>query len=82
MERDKLEFQGLGWKVRIRKRNFSYFFTLAKEIIIGNALKQSDEVFYYLVKHEERTAIILYLDGKERGHEKGHYGFKCISTST
>jgi len=62
----KVLFQGMGWKVRLSKRRTSYSFTLAKELVIGNALKQGDVFWYYLTRIKERLAIILFLDGKEK----------------
>lgn len=59
-------FQGLGWKIRLQKQRYSFFFTLAKEIILGNGLKTGDELFYYLMKVDGRNAVLLFLDGGEK----------------
>ena len=59
-------FEGIGWKIRIQKKRSNYFLTLAKEVVIGNALKKSDDVFYYLVNCDGRKALLVFLDGKER----------------
>ncbi len=59
-------FQGIGWKIRLQQKRTNYFLTLAKEVVIGNALKRGDDIYYYLVDCEGRKAIIVFLDGKER----------------
>lgn len=56
----------LGWKVKLRKKRDSYFCTLAKEIVRGNALKQGDDLHYYLVNVEGRKGVLMFLDGGER----------------
>lgn len=61
-------FEGIGWKIRLQKKRSNYFLTLAKEIVIGNALKKGDEVFYYLMDCEGRKALLVFLDGKERAN--------------
>jgi hypothetical protein len=61
-----LDYTGLGWKVKLRQKRASYFCTLAKEIIVGNALKQGDELYYYLVNVEGRKGVLMFLDGGER----------------
>ena len=63
----EIEFVGFGWKVHLRKKRYTYFLTLTKELVIGNALKQGDELYYYLVNVRGRKGILLFLDGKERG---------------
>ena len=65
----QVSFQGLGWKVRLQQRATYYFLTLVKEVILGNALKRGDELFYYLVTCNKRKAIIIFLDGKGRPGE-------------
>jgi len=64
-----LDYTGLGWKVKLRQKRASYFCTLAKEIIVGNTLKQGDELYYYLVNVEGRKGVLVYLDGSERNRE-------------
>ena len=59
-------FEGIGWKIRLQQKRTNFFLTLAKEIVIGNALKRGDEVFYYLVDCDGRKAVLAFLDGKER----------------
>ena len=68
----QINFQGLGWDVKIRKRRYTYSITLAKELILGNMLKQGTDVFYYLVKYNGRNAVLLFLDGekRDRDHQK------------
>ena len=56
----------LGWKVKLRKKRASYFCTLAKELVVGNALKQGDDLYYYLVNVEGRRGVLVFLDGEER----------------
>ena len=68
----KFDFQGLGWEAFVRKRNYSYSLTLAKELVIGNGLKQGDKLFYYLTKVDNRNALVFFLDGQERSHENDH----------
>lgn len=60
------KFVGLGWKVRLQQRRHQYFLSLVREVAIGNALKKGDEIYYYLVQHEKRKAILVFLDGDER----------------
>ncbi len=62
----EIHFQGLGWEVKLQKRRTSYFFTLIKELVRGNALKTGDHLYYYLVQCEGRNAVLILLDGKER----------------
>ncbi len=59
-------FEGIGWKVRLQQKNTNYFLTLAKEIVVGNALKRGDDILYYLVESNGRKGILMFLDGKER----------------
>ncbi len=59
-------FEGIGWSVRLQQTRTNYFMTLAKEVVIGNALKRGDAVYYYLVDCDGRKAILAFLDGKER----------------
>lgn len=66
---NKADFQGLGWKVRLQQKRSYYFLTLVKELVLGNALKQGDEVYYYLVNCDGRKALMVFLDGKERPKE-------------
>ena len=62
----QLHFEGIGWRIRLRQKRTNYFLTLAKEIVVGNGLRKGDDLFYYLVECEERTAILVFLDGNER----------------
>lgn len=59
-------FEGIGWKVRLQQKRSNFFLTLSKELILGNALKRGDEIFYYLINCEGRRALLYFLDGKER----------------
>ena len=61
------EYDGLGWRAHLRKKRSSHFLTLATELIIGNGLRQGDALYYYIVNVEGRKALLLFLDGKERG---------------
>lgn len=63
-------FEGIGWKVKLQQKRTNYFLTLAKEIVVGNALKKGDEVYYYVVDCEGRKALLVFLDGKERPMEQ------------
>ena len=60
------DFIGKGWQMKIRKRRFSYFMTIVKEIILGNCLKVGDDVYSYLVRYQGRNVLIIFLDGKQR----------------
>jgi len=64
-----IKYQGLGWKVRLRKRRYSYLITLAKELILGNSLQENNELYYYLVNVNNRNAILLFLDGEEKPND-------------
>lgn len=59
-------FEGIGWKIRLQQKRTNYFFTLAKDIVVGNALKKGDDIFYYLVCCEGRKALLVFLDEGER----------------
>jgi hypothetical protein len=59
-------FEGIGWKIRLQQKRTNYFLTLAKEVVLGNALKKGDEIFYYLADCEGRKALLVFLDGSER----------------
>jgi len=59
-------FEGIGWSVRLQQKRTNFFLTLAKEIVVGNALKKGDAVFYYLVNYQGRKAVMVFLDGQER----------------
>ena len=59
-------FEGFGWKVRLQRRRTSHVLTLAKELVLGNALKTGDELLYYLVECVGRKALLVFLDGQER----------------
>ena len=65
----KTNFQGLGWEVRLQKRKTNYSLTLVKEIVLGNGLKKGDLLPYYLVTCDNRKAVLVFLDGKERPKE-------------
>jgi hypothetical protein len=60
-------FLGRGWKVNVVKRGYSYRLPLAKEVVIGNGLRLGHSLYYFLVKYEGRMALLVYLDGKDRG---------------
>ncbi len=63
----KATFEGLGWNVRLQQRRHQYFFSLVREIAIGNALRKGDKIFYYLVELDnKRKAILVFLDGEQR----------------
>ena len=62
----EVSFIGLGWRVKLQKRRTSYFLTLVREIVLGNGLKQGDELFYYLVDANGRKGVLVFLDGKDR----------------
>jgi hypothetical protein len=59
-------FEGIGWSARLQQHRAYYFLTLAKEVVIGNALKRGDNMFYYLVNCQGRKALLVFLDGQER----------------
>ena len=67
----EFNYLGLGWKVCLRKRRASYFLTLVKELVRGNALNQGDELYYYLIDMDGRRALLLFLDGNVREPLKG-----------
>lgn len=60
------QFEGMGWKIHLQQKRTNYFLTLAKEIVLGNALKRGDNLFYYLVDCDGRKALLVFLDGQER----------------
>lgn len=60
------QFEGIGWKIRLQQKRTNYFLTLAKEIVLGNALRRGDQVFYYLIDCEGRKALLVFMDGLER----------------
>ena len=57
-----LDFQGLGWEVRLRFKRRNYFLTLAKEVVLGNGLKQGDLLKYFLVKYQGKNCILISLE--------------------
>ncbi len=66
MNTTKGNFEGVGWSVRLQQKRANFFLTLAKELVVGNALQKGDEVFYYLVNCEGRKAVLVFLDSQER----------------
>ncbi len=60
------QFEGLGWSVRLQQKKTNFFLTLAKELVIGNALKKGDAMHYYLIDCRGRKAVLVFLDGQER----------------
>ncbi len=60
-----LSFVGIGWSKRLRKVRNNYTLSLAKELIVGNALRGGQEIYYFLVRYSGRNAVIVFLDGKE-----------------
>jgi len=60
----------MGWKIHLQQKRTNYFLTLAKEIVLGNALKRGDNLFYYLVDCDGRKALLVFLDGQERIEDK------------
>jgi hypothetical protein len=68
-----INFQGLGWVVRLQGRRNSNSLALVKELVLGNCLKKGDQLYYYLAKVDERPAVVIFLDKKEMGdYEKVH----------
>ncbi|MBD3361476.1 hypothetical protein GF358_01660 [Candidatus Woesearchaeota archaeon] len=65
----QVSFQGLGRKVLLQQRRTNYFLTLVRELVLGNALKKGDSLFYYLVECNKRKAVLIFLDGKGRPGE-------------
>lgn len=59
-----LSFVGIGWAKRLRKSKQEYFLSVARDIIVGNAIRKGEALFYFLVKYKNRNAIIVFLDGK------------------
>ena len=59
-----LSFVGIGWEKKLRKAKREYTLSFVKELIIGNALKASQPIFYFLVRYKSRNAILIFLDGK------------------
>jgi hypothetical protein len=64
-----IDFIGKGWQMKIRKRRFSYFMTIAKEVILGNCLGTGDDVYSYLVRYRKRNVLLIFLDGKQRSKD-------------
>ncbi len=62
----QVSFQGLGWKVRLQQKRRQYFLTLVREIALGSCLKRGDSLYYYLVTHNKRKAILVFLDSQEK----------------
>ncbi len=60
-----VEFQGLGWDVRLRYKRRNYFLTLAKEVVLGNGLKQGDILRYFLVKYQGKNCILIALEDND-----------------
>lgn len=60
-----LSFVGIGWSKRLRKVRENYTLSLAKELILGNALRGGQELYYFLVRYGGRNAVIIFLDGKK-----------------
>lgn len=60
-----LHFVGFGWKKRLRKVKGEYTLSIVKELIIGNALRKGEAIFYFLVRYNNRNAILVFLDGRE-----------------
>ncbi|MEM4263327.1 MAG: hypothetical protein QW666_00330 [Candidatus Woesearchaeota archaeon] len=63
-------FEGLGWQVRLQQKRTNYFLTLVKEIVLGNALRKGDLLYYYLVNCNKRKAVLIFLDGKGRPEDE------------
>ncbi|MEK6867493.1 MAG: hypothetical protein AABX98_01590 [Nanoarchaeota archaeon] len=59
-----LSFVGIGWEKKLRKAKREYTLSFVKELIIGNALKASQPIFYFLVRYKNRNAVLIFLDGK------------------
>ncbi len=60
-----LSFVGIGWSKRLRKGRENYTLSLAKELILRNALRGGQELYYFLVRYGGRNAVIIFLDGKD-----------------
>ncbi len=48
----------------LSKQQLLQLLTFVKELIIGNALKASQPIFYFLVRYKNRNAVLIFLDGK------------------
>lgn len=59
-----LSFVGIGWEKRLRRVRNNYTLSIVKDVIIGNALRASQPLFYFLVRYKSRNAILIFLDGK------------------
>ena len=59
-----LSFFGLGWRYKLQKKRNNYLLSLANEIVLGNALKSGDDLYYFLVDYLGRNAVLVLLDGK------------------
>jgi len=59
-----ISFAGIGWTKRLRKVKDNYTLSLVKELIVGNALRKGQSLYYFLVKYQNRNAVIIFLDGQ------------------
>lgn len=59
-----LSFVGIGWEKKLRKAKREYTLSFVKELIVGNALRKGESLFYFLVRYNNRNAVLIFLDGK------------------
>jgi len=58
-----ITFVGLGWEKRIRKIGYSHLLLIDKSLIIGNQITSKKPLYYFLIEHDNRKALLVYLDG-------------------
>ncbi|MFA6888787.1 MAG: hypothetical protein WC254_04800 [Candidatus Woesearchaeota archaeon] len=59
-----ISFVGIGWEKRLRRVRSNYTLSIAKDIILGNALRGGQALSYFLVRYHNRNAVLVFLDGK------------------
>ena len=61
---NNVEFQGLGWQLKVQSKRNNYLMTLVKEVVLGNGLRKGSELYCYLTKFKGRNALLMFLDEK------------------
>ncbi len=60
-----LDFDGLGWKLKVQEKKRQHILGLPKQVIIGNMLNKGDSLYAYLVRDgNKKKGLYIPLDTK------------------
>jgi len=63
----RVEILNIGWKSKIALKRATFSISVNKLVAVGAGLQKGNELYCYLGKDDnERSVIIIYLDGLQR----------------